>query len=220
MASQLMQVYKLIQKEFKLEFRKRVSLASVLLFLVSSTYICYKVFININGLAWISLFWIILLFASINLIQRTFNQNYVRRKWIYYTFYEPTLVYVSKFLYNLFFLLIIATLLLFLMNMFFENFIRLPRLFMSGLLLGTIGITGVMTFVSSIVMHAENNGVLMSILAMPLTLPVILLAVKVHAVSFSLIQDTAVASDLWLLGGIDLLIFGLGIMLFPNMWKA
>ncbi len=220
MASQLLQLTKLIEKEFKLEFRKRVSLASVLLFLVSASYICYKVFININGLAWISLFWIILLFASINLIQRTFNQNYVRRKWLYYSFYEPSTVYLSKFLYNLFFLVIIAFLLLFLMNTFFENFIKLPSLFVYGLILGTIGITGVMTFISSVVMHAENNGVLMSILAMPLTLPVILLAVKVHAVSFGLIQDTAVSGDLLLLGGIDLLIFGLGIMLFPNIWKA
>ncbi len=214
------QFWQLVRKEFALEFRNRVSLGAVLLFVVCAAYICYKVFITINGLAWISLFWIILLFAAINLIQRTFNASYMKRRWNYYTLYDSTVVYLSKYAYNLFFMGLVSVLLMGVMSLFFGNMIKDYPMFLIGLSLGILGMTGVMTFISAVVMRADSNGLLMSILAMPLCLPVLLLSMKVHAVSLRLIQDTAVTGDYLLLGGVDLLIFGIGLLLFPNLWKA
>lgn len=106
-------------------------------------------------------------------------------------------------------------------SLFMENKVKDLGLFFNGALLGIFGINVIYTFVSSISKGEGNNGnLLMSILALPLTLPVLLLLVKITAVAMRLIQDSAVGEDLLLLAGIDLLLLGIVLVLFPTMWKS
>ncbi len=216
----LKQIGYLIGKEFKIEYRQLISLASVLLFLISASFVCYKTFININGLAWISLFWIIMIFAAINLIVKSYSQGYGSRKLWYYSYYQSSSVFISKLIYNFVVLTFIGLLLWMLMTLFFGSFIKDVSLYSQGFFFGILGLNGLMSFTASLITHSENNAVLMSVLALPLTLPIVLLAVKIHAVSFGLIQDTSVGADVLQLFAIGLLIMGMGILLFPNVWRA
>jgi heme exporter protein B len=60
----------------------------------------------------------------------------------------------------------------------------------------------------------------MSVLALPLVLPSVLLLLKVTAVSIRLINDTAVGEDIWMLAGVDLLLTGVMVWLFPVLWRS
>jgi heme exporter protein B len=70
-------------------------------------------------------------------------------------------------------------------------------LFIYGSVLGIFGISVVFTFVSVISSSDAGNATLMSILALPLVLPIVLLLLKISAVSTRLLVDTAVMQDVW-----------------------
>jgi heme exporter protein B len=60
----------------------------------------------------------------------------------------------------------------------------------------------------------------MSVMALPLVLPVILLLIKITAVSMALMVDTSVGGDILILAAIDLMICGLMLLLFPIIWRS
>ena len=78
----------------------------------------------------------------------------------------------------------------------------------------------VFTFVSVISASDNGNATLMSILALPLVLPIVLLLLKITAVSVRLLTDTAIMQDVWLLLGVDSILFGAMLLLFPALWKS
>ena len=69
------QVKQLIIKEMLLEWRSKYALNGVLLYVVSTVFVCYLSFISIEKLTWNALFWIIMLFASINAVSKSFLQE-------------------------------------------------------------------------------------------------------------------------------------------------
>ncbi len=67
------QVKSLIAKELILEWRSRYAFNGIVLYVVSTIFVCYLSFKGgIQGPTWNVLFWIILLFASINALVKSF----------------------------------------------------------------------------------------------------------------------------------------------------
>jgi heme exporter protein B len=93
-------------------------------------------------------------------------------------------------------------------------------LFFTGSALGIFGISVVFTFVSVISSSDNGNSTLMSILALPLVLPILLLLLKITAVSVRLLTDTAINEDVWMLFGVDSILLGAMILLFPTLWRS
>jgi hypothetical protein len=60
---------------------------------------------------------------------------------------------------------------------------------------------------------------MMSILALPLVLPSVLIMERTTAVAMRLINDSEIYEDLMILGGIDLLLIGMIVLIFPGLWK-
>ena len=60
----------------------------------------------------------------------------------------------------------------------------------------------------------------MSVLALPLTIPCMLLLIKISSVSMRLMVDSSVGNDLLILAGIDILLVGLVVLLFGELWKS
>jgi len=61
---------------------------------------------------------------------------------------------------------------------------------------------------------------LMAVMALPIILPVLLLAIKISAQAIGIIIDSSVDVDFMYLIGLDMLMFGLAILLFPILWRA
>ncbi|MBK6500230.1 MAG: hypothetical protein IPG00_19615 [Saprospiraceae bacterium] len=73
----------------------------------------------------------------------------------------------------------------------------------------------------SVISSADGgNGTLMSILALPLVLPIVLLLLKISQVSVRLLVDTSVIEDVWLLAGLDCILLGAMLLLFPALWRS
>ena len=98
--------------------------------------------------------------------------------------------------------------------------VKFPILFFSGSVLGIFGIAIVFTFVSVISATDNTNATLMSILALPLVLPIVMLLLKISAVSVRLLSDTAVNEDVMLLAGVNCILLGAMLLLFPSLWRS
>ena len=105
------QVKSLLTKELILEWRSRYALNGILLYVVSTIFVCYLSFKGgIQGPTWNVLFWIILLFASINAMVKSFVQEPVGRHVYLYTLASPQAIILSKIIYNCLLMLLLSSL--------------------------------------------------------------------------------------------------------------
>jgi heme exporter protein B len=210
----------IIEKEFQVDYRQKHAIAGILLFAVICVYLIYKSFNNFTGLEWTLMLWIITVFAGINSIVKSFLQEYKGTYIYYYTLFDPTELLIAKLIYNTFLLAFIFCVILGLMILLTGNPVKDWGLFWSSSLLAIVGLSTVFTLISAMSNVGGNNSTLMSILAMPCILPILLTVIQITAVSLRLIQKSNVDMDLLILGGIDGMLLGISLFLFPQVWKA
>src|ERR1700754_179607 len=177
----------LLKKEVLLEWRAKYSFNGVLLYVVSTVFVCYISFNLTAGFSgstgypvvWNVLFWIIMLFASVNAIAKSFMQESRGRLLYYYTIASPQAIILSKIIYNVLLMSLLSILALLVYLVFFENTIGDPLFYFLSVLLGSISFSTVFTMISAIASKAGNNGTLMAILSFPVVIPVILLLIRI-----------------------------------------
>lgn len=207
-------------KELSIEFRQQFAMGGIFLFAATVVFLIFKSFNNISPREWTILIWIVMLFAGLNAVVKSFLQEKKETYMYYYTLFDPTDLIIAKLLYNFIFLCSIFVIILLFMGLFTGYPVKDQSLFFTGSLLGIFGISVVFTFVSVISASDNSNATLMSILALPLILPILLLLLKVSAVSVRLLNDSAVGDDIWLLFGVDSILFGAMLILFPALWRS
>jgi heme exporter protein B len=207
-------------KELSIEFRQKFALGGIFLFAATVVFIIFKSFNNINPREWTILIWIIMLFAGLNAVVKSFLQEKKETYLYYYTLFDPIDLIVAKLLYNFVFLFVLFIIILGFMTIFTGYPVKDNQLFFTGAGLGIFGIAVVFTFVSIISASDSGNSTLMSILALPLVLPIVLLLLKITAVSVRLLTDTAISEEVWMLFGVDSLMLGVMLLLFPGLWRS
>lgn len=137
----------------------------------------------------------------------------------YYSLFDPIELIIGKLIYNtLFIFLLFAAILLF-MSLFLGFPVKDTELFRS-FFLGIFGLSTILTFISLISTSDQTGSTLMSVLSIPLILPIMLLLLKTTAVSLRLITDTSIDQDVLLLAAIDAIMLGTVIILFPSLWRS
>ncbi len=207
-------------KEWSIEFRQKFALGGIFLFAATVVFMVYKFFNTINQREWTILIWIILLFAGLNAVVKSFLQEKKETYLYYFTLFDPIDLIIAKLIYNYIFLCILFIIILLCMGVFTGFPVKNLDLFLTGSGFGIFGISIVFTFVSVISASDNSNSTLMSILALPLVLPIMLLLLKISAVSVGLLADTAVFEDVWMLIGVDSVLLGAMILLFPALWRS
>lgn len=216
----LSSIYTLVRKEFNLEFRQSHALWGVLLFAACTVFIIFKSFNSIRPFEWNVLLWIIVIFSGINAVAKSFVQEDKGSQLHYYTLFDPLELILAKFLYNFIFIFVIILLVMGLLTVFTINPIKDYGLFFQGTVLGALGLSSVFTFIAALSGIDRGGTTIMSIMALPLVLPIVLLLIKITAVAMRLMVDTNVSGDLMILLGIVLLISGLMLLLFPIIWRS
>ncbi len=207
-------------KEIAVEFRQKYALGGIVLFTSALVYLIYKVFNNLTGLEWSVMLWVITLFAGLQATVKSFMQERKETYFYYYTIFDPNDLLLAKWLYNFVMIVLLFGLTLLFMSIFMGMPVKDYMLFAKGSMLGLAGLSTVFTFVSLIAASEHSSSTLMSVLAIPLVLPIMLLMLKITTVSARLIQDTSVDQDILLLVGINAIFLGSIFLLFPVLWRA
>lgn len=211
----------LFQKELTLELRQKYALGGILLYVLSTVYVVYVSFVRVEPDHWNTLYWIIILFASVNAVARSFLQEHSGRQLYYYTLANPLAVLLAKILYNFFLLLFLSLLTLGAYSVVAGYPIQQPGPFLWALVLGSLGFSIALTFVSAIASRATNTSTLMAILSLPLLIPILATLIRLAKASFipRAGVELPIKSDLYILAGIDLLLLGAALMLFSFLWR-
>jgi len=217
----------LLKKEIVLEWRSKYAFNGVLLYVVSTVFICYISF-NLNPgftgskgypIVWNVLFWIIILFASVNAIAKSFMQESKSRLLYYYSIASPQAIILSKTIYNILLMSLLSGLALPIYMIFFNNTIGDPLYYFSTVLLGSISFSTVFTMISAIASKAGNNGTLMAILSFPVIIPVILVLIKLSKSAMDGLDRSLSYGNIGVLLAINVIVITTSLILFPFLWR-
>lgn len=209
----------LLQKDIRLELRNSYAVSGILLYVFSTIFIVYMAFQKVQPDVWNALFWIIILFASVSAVVKSFVQESSSRQLYYYSLMGPTAVILSKVIYNILLLLVLSLLTWLAFSFVVGNPVKDSAQFFLALFLGSTGFSITFTFVAAISSKAGNNATLMAILSFPLVIPILLTLIKLSANALRLMQDTSVDKDILILGAIDLMLLAMAFVLFPFLWR-
>jgi heme exporter protein B len=210
----------LISKEIRLELKQKYVLNGILLYLVSTIFVTYLAFDRIIETdVWNSLFWIILLFVAVNGISKSFVQESPSRHLYYYTIVSPQAVLLSKVIYNLLLMTILSVLsFIFFLLLMGDLVVNIP-LFLTTLLLGSLGLASILTMVSAIASRASNNFSLMAILSFPIVLPLLGTLMKVSKSALTASEWSGNYGFILILVTINVAVIILAYVLFPYLWR-
>jgi heme exporter protein B len=209
----------LLRKEFLLEFRQRYAISGIVLYVFSMVFVVYVSSVKVNPNVWNILFWLIVLFASINAVVKSFVQESGSRQLYYYQIADPVAILFSKILYNALLLLTLSVLAFGVYALVAGNPVKDMGLFAGVLFLGSSGFSIAFTFISAIAARANNSATLMAILSFPVILPILLTLMRLSSIALRLMQDTSYIKDIYNLLAIDAILLALTYVLFPYVWR-
>ncbi len=214
------QVWALLRKELQLEWRQRYAIGGILLYVVATVVVVYMSLGQaVGGAVWGALFWVVILFASVNAVAKSFMQENQERQLYYYLLASPSAIIVSKTLYNVGLLQLISLLAWGVFVVVLGYPIVQSVLFGLTVFLGALGFAIAFTFVSAIAAKAQQSATLMAILSFPVIIPILLVLLRLTKIAANLMVDTAYYQDVVMLLSIDAILFSLVLILFPYLWR-
>ena len=213
------EVFTLLAIDLKQEFRQRYGLYGILLFTVAAVYLIYTIFGSVSPKAWVSLYWLIILFSALQVVSRSILQQRDELSKYLYANVDPRSLILSKIIFNSM-LLCLVVLLSFL---FMWLWLGLPEASVAGILCTSVvagfSLSCTLSLISAIALKAGNNVTLMSILSFPLVLPVLKIGAKSNLKLIKGEEFSAIGPELLLLFAILFLVISLALILYPFLWK-
>ncbi|MDZ4666455.1 MAG: heme exporter protein CcmB [bacterium] len=209
----------LIKKELLLEWRQRYALNGILLQVLSSVFVVYLAVKSLNNNTWNGVFWVVMLFISINAIAKSFIGEGKGRNLYYHMLVQPQQLLLAKFIYNAALNVVLATLCLSTFALLMGNPIDAMGLYFAVTLLGCIGFASTFTMLSAISSKAGNSNLLMPVLSLPIIIPLLLIVIKATKRAMDGTDPTQIYKDLGILFAFNILVIAMAYILFPSVWK-
>jgi len=214
----------LIEKEIRLEWRQRYALNGMILYIVSTVFVCYMSFAlktkGIEPITWNTLLWIILLFTAVNSITKSFTQERAGRQLYYYTLASPQGIIISKIIYNIVLLLALSLIGLFIYIVFLGNPVQNLLMYLTAVVLGAIGFSSTLTMVAGIASKAENTSTLMAVLSFPIILPMLSMLIRLSKNAMEGLEWNTSYDEILILLAIDAIVITTSYLLFPFLWRS
>ena len=210
----------LIQRFAQQELRNSNAIFSLGLYLVGITYLIYLLGgQNASDSTWNTLLWIVVFFGAINQASRSFEFESGDYFYYYQTIAGPKTTIIAKLIYNSLYMLLLSAAAWALFSLFYGNSVYNPGVFALGLALGCVGFSAILTLANGISERSGGNATLSSILAIPLTLPVlkIVSAINIQAMVGAPLEE--VYELVGSLFALDIAIGLLAYLLFPYLWQ-
>jgi len=217
-------IFKLIQKEFTLELRRKAVISGIGLYLFSLIFICYLTFSlrqnSINEATWSALFWLAILFSVVNSVAKSFIGEKKGSFIYYYAIASPQSIILSKIIYNTILSLVLSLAGYLLFSIFIGNPIQDTGLFILTLVLASFGFSASLSLISGIASKASNSNILMAVLSFPVIIALLLMAIKITKNVLDGLERSASVDELLNLFAINCILTALAYMLFPYIWRS
>jgi heme exporter protein B len=214
------EIKNLIAKELMLEWKQKYAFNGLLLYVVSTIFVCFLSFKQIiDPPTWNALFWIIMLFAAVNAVAKSFLTESRGRLLYYYTIASAESIIIAKLIYNILLLVVLSLVSLLFYSLFIGNIVQDMGMFIIGMLLGSMGFASIMTLISAIAGKAGGNSTLMAILSFPILIPLLITIIRFTKNAMDGLDWSVNYKFLIILIALNLLTMALSYMLFPYLWR-
>ena len=209
----------LIFKDFLLDLKSRNIVVSTVLYIFSTVFVCYLSFSNLENEHWISLFWIIALFAVTNAGNKIFINESGQQRTYLYTLASPQSIILSKMTYQWMFSSLLALIVWFSTTVLFHARIVHPNFFLLSVMLGIWAISNVLTLNNALSSSTSNSPTILAILSFPVLLPVLMSTIKAGKLALMTTINAEYYSLILVLALLNLLTATLSYLLFPYLWR-
>ncbi len=217
-------IKELLKKEFTLELRRKSVFSGLALYLFSTVFIYYLTFNLrqnlISPLVWSALFWVTILFSSINTIAKSFIGEKRGQELYFYSLVSPESIVLSKLIYNFLLCLVLAMTGLGLFVLFLSNPVETIWPFMLTIVLTSWGFAASLTLLSGIASKANNSHIVMTVLSFPIVISILLLSVKITKNCIDGLGASTNYDELLTMVAINCLVTAASYLLFPYIWRT
>lgn len=216
----LRQITGIVKKEFTQDFRQKSFLAGILLYVAATIYICYLSFRSVmHPPTWNALLWIILVFAGINAVSKSFMGESKARHLYYYSLCKPQVFLLGKLIYSTILMTVLSFVSFFFYAIFISNLVQDLPMFLLILLLGSFGFATILTMVSGLASRTGGSFGIMAILTFPLLIPMLLLVIRLSKNAVDGLDRSLSLPYLGVTTLLILIIVTLSLVLFPYLWR-
>lgn len=213
-------IFALLRKDILLEFRQQHTFYGIVLYIASTIFVLYLSMEKPDAQVWNGLFWVIQLFICVNAVAKSFLQESKGRMLYFYSIVSPVEFVVAKIIYNILLMMLMSFISLVLFFLFLGNPVDNSLWFTGMVIMGGASISIVFTLMSAIAAKAQQNAALIAILGFPVILPQLLLLMRLSKAAFAeVFRPGAVMQLMGLIGGLDVLVIAMAVILFPYLWK-
>lgn len=214
-------VLALLKKDLLLELRQQHTFYGILLYAAATIFVLYLAMGRPAANVYNGLFWMIQLFVCVNAVAKSFLQEGRGRMYYFYTICRPTQFIIAKLLYSIIIMGLMVIMSLILFRVLLGNPVAIFWRFAGIAFLGGFSLSLVFTLMAAIAARAQQNAAIMAILGFPLVIPQLLLLLRLSRSAFGeVFREGALMQIALLLGGMDILVIALALILFPFLWKA
>ena len=213
------QTLTLVKKDLTLELRQQYAFYGVLLYIVSTVFVINLMMGRPEDKVWNALFWVIQLFVAVNAVAKSFMQESRGRLLYFYSLVNPRVFIAAKLIYNVILMTLMSLIALVCSIAFLGNPIINPFYFIGMVLLGGVSLSLLFTMLAAIAAQANHNAALMAVMGFPLIMPVLMLLANISLSAFVTVFQPELPKMFLLLGGMDILVIALTMILFPFLWK-
>ncbi len=209
----------LLKKEVVLEWRTKNSIQAILIYALSTVFTCYWALHRTEAPVWNALFWVIMVFSSINAAAKSFMQENQARQLYLFTMASPQAMLISKLIFTSAIMLVLSFCSILLYSLLLGFPVIFPGRYLLCLVMGSMNLSAIFTLLSAIASRAGNNMTLLSILGLPLVLPVLFILIRYSASTMGAAAEPSSTGDLLALGMLYLVITGTSLLVFPYIWR-
>lgn len=209
----------LLKKDLLIEWRQKHTFFGVLLYVSCTVFVIYMMANQPDTNVWNALFWIAQLFVTVNTVAKSFLQETSGRNRYYFTLVTPTKYLLAKMLYSVLLMLVISMINLALFNLLLGYKLQKPGLFILVVCLGASCLSLLFTFLSAIAAQAKQSSAMMAIMGFPIAIVMLMMLSRLANAALSSVLQEGIPLLVGVMLGMNVLIIGIALVLFPFLWK-
>ena len=216
----LQEIKYLIRKEILQEWKQKYAFQGLLLYVVSTVFVCYLSFRQIiDPPTWNALLWIILLFAAVNAVAKSFMHESRGRILYYYTLANASSIIMAKTIYSLLLMIVLSVVSLFFYSLFVGSPVQNYPMYFVAMILGSAGLASVLSMVSAIASKAGSNTTLMAVLSFPILIPLLMTTIRFSKNAMDGLAWSVSYNFMLILIALNVMVVALSYLLFPYLWR-
>ena len=210
----------LVMHHFRQEWKQRHAFFGLVLYCAATIFIAYLAFRNsIDTVTWNALFWIIMLFASVNTLAKSFLSESRGRQLYYYSLVSASVFYLSKLFYGVILMLVLSLISLGIYAVLNGTPAWNLGSYLASMLTGITGFAITLTMISAITAKSGSQASMMAILGFPVLIPMLILIIKISARTIDGLSIFDFPKDFILLTALLAMATALSYILFPYIWR-